>query len=212
MAQVSFHGMGHAPFAHASYAECVNHVPGLFCKPCPRSVPVHEIENLFLAPGILHATLKYLGRIEEAATVDELNDQLREVARSLREWIAADWVAWDITHSIQLPSRRIGGCDPKRSLERYVANLRDRLADQKDAGAIDRRVEAKLGEIDRLLESDEWRKRLPGKQILNRFLERYPSLGPELYVDAAVGTIIKESITVPDLERLKDVLHDAAAT
>jgi hypothetical protein len=43
MSNVSCHGIEHL---NASVAECVTHVPGLFCYPSPRTAPTSNLTNL----------------------------------------------------------------------------------------------------------------------------------------------------------------------
>ena len=173
---------------------------------------VHEIENLFLVPEVVQQTLTYLGKIEKSVTAETIEAEAKAVAASLREWIAADWVAWEFAQSFQPPSRRISGADPRESLKQYADNLRRKVDTATDAQDLERRNGERLAEIDQIIATDKWRERLPGKQILAKFLEKYAPLTPELFLEAAASTILGKSMVVPDLERLKDLLRQAPRT
>jgi predicted ATPase len=168
---------------------------------------LHEIENLFMDPSIVLMALKYLDKCKALASVDQVEDALKTSAKALREWIAADWVAWEIHHSLQPPSRRIAGSDPKKSLLEFGRSLGTKIGQFADASQMDARMEEKIQEIDKMLMSTNWLIRLPGKQVLTRFLAEHASIDLDLYRSTAVTAIIKEKVAVPEIERLTKVLQ-----
>jgi hypothetical protein len=173
----------------------------------------HEIENLFLEPKVIFETLQLLGHLVTGETVETLTARLKEAARSLREWIAADWLAWEFDRSFQSPARRISGQNPKASLEQYAAVLQSRVVSATAATTFDTRFEERLREIDRLLGTkDDWIPRLPGKQLLDKFLEHYPSLDSENYLRVAVGAVVEKKIKIAELDRLRDKLKAIPGT
>jgi predicted ATPase len=170
---------------------------------------VHEIENLFLDPQVMFATLQYFDQLKPYETTSDIREQLISVARERREWIAADWVAWEFERRFQPPARRISGLDPKKSLHEYAARLKAKVNEATSANNIDDLYQCKLEEIDTIISEDAWLRRLPGKQLLRKYLERYPTLRPEDYVKVAVSTVLKQTIKIPEIERLKSVLRQA---
>src|SRR5690348_13243276 len=56
----------------------------------------HEIENLFLDPTIVFETLKFHDQLGGFKSSEEVERALKDAAKELREWIAADWVRWTI--------------------------------------------------------------------------------------------------------------------
>lgn len=169
---------------------------------------VHEIENIFLAPEIVHETLRFLDRLEGQQSVDDLTRRLREVAVGLRDWFVADWIAWDFHQRFQRPPRRIAGDDPEASLRNYVSELRSRVRESTSDADVEKQKEQKRREVDQLIENDRALTRLPGKQLLQRFLERFGDLSAELYISSAVSTILDKDLRVPEIERLKKVIDD----
>jgi energy-coupling factor transporter ATP-binding protein EcfA2 len=171
---------------------------------------VHEIENLFLSPEVVHVTLKYHDCINDTVTIADIENELKESAIALRDWIAADWIAWDFYQRYQPQSRRIGGDNPKKSLADYATSLRSKVLAETGEDNIDKLLYEKGTEIDRIIAAGEWRERLPGKQILKKFLEKYSPLTPEDFLSTAVSTIIDKSMVIPEIDRLKTVLLKAA--
>jgi hypothetical protein len=163
----------------------------------------HEIENLFLQPNIVFETLKYHDQIASFSNKENVFDALREAARNLREWIAADWVRWEIHQKIKRPAGQIAMTSPKDSLKEYgkrVLGEGERFANPAN---IDREFDAKLAHIDRFLSSDKFLERLPGKEILRNFLSKHSSLDNAAYLKTAVSTVIEKKIVVPEIDRLK---------
>jgi hypothetical protein len=76
---------------------------------------VHEIENLFIQPEIMFETLRFHDQLGTFKTKEEILEGLRRVAKELRDWIAADWVRWDIHQAIKRPSGYIGFEKPLES-------------------------------------------------------------------------------------------------
>ena len=168
---------------------------------------VHEIENLFIDPLIVFETLHFLGYLEAQDSVEMITVALKSAATDLRDWMAADWVAWEFDQTLQLPSRRIAGDTPKTSLQKYAAALQSRIVAATDMGNLESRFQEKCIAIDTLLAGDSWLQRLPGKQLLRKLLAPYPSLSPEQYLRSAAGVVLDRKIQIPELERLKDVLR-----
>jgi hypothetical protein len=172
----------------------------------------HEIENLFLQPKIVFETLKLHDQLGAFANEQDVLNALREATRELREWIAADWVRWEIHQQIKRPSGQIAMTSPRDSLKEYgkrVLAEGERLA---NSANVDLQFAAKLTQIDNFLASDKWLERLPGKQILRKFLSRHSRLDYAAYLATAVSTVIDKKIVVPDIERLKKVIHNSIGT
>lgn len=170
----------------------------------------HEIENLFLDPAVIAPTLSYLDKLKAGEDEASIREEMKQTASSLREWMAADWIAWEFDRGFQPPARRIAGDDPAGSLKAYAASLRDKVTAATRPENIDQLYSDKLVEVDRLISADQWVQRLPGKQILSKFLERVPSVSVQDFIAAAVSTILNKSIVVPEVERLKQALRQLA--
>src|SRR5207248_6809229 len=127
--------------------------------------------NIFLQPDLLFQTLTFLDHLDKTATPTSLESDLKQVATGLTEWIAADWVAWEFDKAFQPPSRRIGGDDPKGSLRKYTAALKEKVVEATDVKNVEERFEKKRLLIEQILQDGTWLARLPGKQLLRKFLE-----------------------------------------
>jgi predicted ATPase len=169
----------------------------------------HEVENLFLDPQIVFETLKFLDRTDGCKSPDDVREALKAAACSLREWIAADWVAWEFDRRFQPPSRHIGGQDPAGSLAKYTAKLQETVTEATDPAKVSQQFQAKLVEVDRLIAANQWPMRLPGKQILAKFLGQYPGLAPEDFVRAAASVVLERKMSVPELDRLVQTIREA---
>jgi predicted ATPase len=167
----------------------------------------HEKENLFLDPNILHPTLVFLGHAAVGETPESVRNSLKDTAAALKDWIAADWVAWEFDKAFQPPSRRIGGENPKGSLEKYAASLKEKVEKATEIASLEARYEEKRVLIQSLLDQEQWLRRLPGKEMLRKYLERYPTLRPDDYMRAAASLIREREISVPELERLRSTLQ-----
>jgi uncharacterized protein YlzI (FlbEa/FlbD family) len=167
---------------------------------------VHEIENIFLQPDILFQTLTFLDHLDTTATPTSLEADLKQIATELTDWIAADWVAWEFDKAFQPPSRRIGGEDPKGSLQKYTAILKEKVVEATEEKSVDNRFDNKRLLIEQIIQDGSWLARLPGKQLLRKFLERFPTLRPEDYLRAAASVIRERDIKVDEFVRLRDTL------
>jgi predicted ATPase len=167
---------------------------------------VHEIENIFLQPDILFQTLTFLDHLDENATPTSLEAALKEVATNLTDWIAADWVAWDFDKAFQPPSRRISGDNPKESLKKYTASLKAKVIEATDVKNVEDRFDMRRTLIKQVIQDGSWLIRLPGKQLLRKFLERIPTLRPDDYLRAASSVIRERDIKVEEFVRLRDAL------
>jgi predicted ATPase len=167
---------------------------------------VHEIENVFLQSEVLFQTLTFLDHLEESATPASLETDLKKIATDLKDWIAADWVAWEFDKAFQPPSRRIGGDDPKRALEKYAVTLKEKVIDATHVTKVEDRFNGKRLLIEQMLQDGSWLARLPGKQLLRKFLERFPTLRPDDYLRAAASVIRERNIKVEEFVRLRDTL------
>lgn len=172
----------------------------------------HEVENIFLDPNILYQTLGFLGHAAENETVDSVRAGLKQVATELKDWVAADWVAWEFDKSFQPPSRRIGGDNPKDSLDKYAASMKQKIQQATEVSNLDSRYQEKRKLIQSLLDEEQWLRRLPGKQILRRYLQRYATLQPEDYMVAAASLVREREISVPEISRLQEALQRISGT
>lgn len=170
---------------------------------------VHELENLFIQPNIVLETLRFHDQLNELKTDQAILEALRNCAKELSEWIAADWVRWEIHQGLKRPSGQISAVTPLDSLREYGKRVRDH-ADQV-AGVVDleRQNSTKLEKIDRLLKSDQWLIRLPGKQILERFLTQHTTLSVIDYIRTAVSTVIDKGIQITEINRLGSALKQS---
>jgi predicted ATPase len=168
---------------------------------------VHEIENLFLQPSIVYETLKYHDQLGNFHTPEDILNALRVAAKELREWIAADWVRWSLHQQLKRPSGQIAATSPLQSLREYGARVRKDAQQLAAVADLDKQYAERLAEVDRFLGSDKWLQRLPGKQILRRFLTQYTTLIETDYLPTAVSTLIEKKIPLPEVERLKTILQ-----
>ncbi len=167
---------------------------------------VHEIENIFFQPDILFQTLTFLDHLSKDATPATLEAELKQVATDLTDWIAADWVAWEFDKAFQPPSRRIGGDDPKGSLQKYTTALKNKVAEATETKNVEDRFEKKRAEVEKLIQDGTWLARLPGKQLLRKFLERYPTLRPDDYMRAAASMVRERDVQIAEFARLREAL------
>lgn len=166
----------------------------------------HEIENVFLDPGILCQTLHFLGHLPAEETPDSVRAALKQVTSDLKDWIAADWVAWEFDKAFTPPSRRIGGEEPKKSLEKYAEALKEKVSKATEVTSLEAKFDQKKLQIQELLDQEQWLRRLPGKQILRTYLQRFPTLRPEDYVRAAASLVRERETHVSEIERLRTTL------
>jgi hypothetical protein len=169
---------------------------------------VHEIENLFLEPNIVWQTLQFLGHIDDTHSVEAVGEAIERVAVDLADWIAADWVASELDRAFQPPSRRIASADPKRSLEQYGVSLQEKLSAATSSTGLAERYEEKHASINQILTQQQWLKRLPGKQILRRYLMAYPTVRSDDFVRAAASLVRERGIEVAELTRLRETLQN----
>lgn len=167
---------------------------------------VHEIENVFLEPNILHQTLSFLGHLSSSESPETVRAGLKDVATGLADWISADWVAWEFDKAFQPPSRRISADAPKGSLNKYAENLRIKVTQATDIDNLDAQFETKRMLVKELLDKELWLERLPGKQLLRKYLDRFPTLRPDDYVRAAASLVRERGIDVPEITRLRTTL------
>lgn len=173
---------------------------------------VHEIENLFLNEEIIFNTLRWhdgLSLVEHIKTPGDIREMLLTAVKDRREWIASDWLAWELDRTFRSPSRRIRGENPKASLLQYVSRLHSHIQSVVDPDQFEDMFEKKLSEVDRLIDSGQWVERLPGKQILQKFLEPFSAvmINRDSFVRTATTTVREMSIEIPELKRLKAVIQ-----
>src|SRR5262249_39644255 len=106
-------------------------------------------------------------------TEQEILGALREAAKELREWIAADWVRWTIHQGLKRPSGQISTTDPLDSLRAYGERVREEAHRVAAVADLEERYAKRVAEVERFLGSDKWLQRLPGKQLLQRFLGKH---------------------------------------
>ena len=164
---------------------------------------VHEIENLFMDPTIIFETLSFLGKNAVISCPRDAETALRATARELRDWIAADWVAWEYHFQFDRPERRISGTTPLDSLNRFIEKLRSKVLDLTDAEALEQKHSETIAIVDELTSTREGTGRLPGKQILKKFVADHTDVPFDHYIDASIGVIIEKKLHLPEVERLK---------
>ncbi len=168
----------------------------------------HEIENLLLDPAIVFQTLQTFDVLKQGASVDTITDELQQAAVSLVDWVASDWVASEFDKKFRPPERRIAGDNPKESLTKYVASLRSKLDEATAVETMDAQFEEKRNVVAEWVSSNNWLRRMPGKQLLRRFLEPYSTIRPDLFVSTATSVVRESSIPIQELERLKTSLQN----
>jgi len=168
---------------------------------------VHEIENLFLQPNVMYATLVFHDQLGSFKTEDDIREALRGVTNKHKDWIAADWVRWEICQQVKNPSGYITETEPLKSVQDFGQRVRDQAQQVAAVSDIDSQYDARLLEIERLLKSDKWFARLPGKQILKWFLTEHTRLTQAEFLPTAVSAVIDKTIPIPEIDRLKRILH-----
>lgn len=167
--------------------------------------PVHELENVFLNTDVVLAVLQLLGN-GDLKTPDAVSAALLDAAKDCREWIAADWIRWELHRDVQHTGGRISRDDPYNSLKEFADRLRHQNAGTFDQSELRTRFDKRLDEIDRHLMSRVGLDRLPGKQILERFVDKHTNLSREQFVDLAVGVILEKKLVVPAMVRLEHII------
>lgn len=169
---------------------------------------VHELENLFLEPSLVFQVLEHADKLGTLKSPDDVKTALRNAASSLADWIAADWERWEISNSLTRPTGRIETSDPLQSLRDYAQRVAETRDPPATSGSVEDRFKARRTEVDRLLKTTLWSIRLPGKQIIERFLKTAaPSLTPQEFLASAVGFMSKAETMHPEVRRLIDVVE-----
>jgi len=75
-----------------------------------------------------------------------------------------------------------------------------------DAKTVEERFEKKRLLIGQIINDGSWLVRLPGKQLLRKFLEKYPTLRPDDYLRAAASMVRERDIKIDEFCRLRDAL------
>ncbi len=98
------------------------------------------------------------------------------------------------------------------SLKNYGTKLRASVEALASIANLEALKEKKLHEVDRLIEQPEGLNRLPGKQILRRFLDEHADISSEDYLNVAVSTVLDKGITLGEIERLKGAISKRRGT
>ena len=89
---------------------------------------------------------------------------------------------------------------------KYAASLKQKVDLATDIENLEVRFVEKRTLIESILNKNEWLRRLPGKQILGKYLTRFPTLQAEDYMRAAASLILERGIAVAEINRLRDAL------
>ena len=92
-------------------------------------------------------------------------------------------------------------------LDKYAASLKTKIEQATNVTNLETQYQEKRTLIQSLLDQDKWLQRLPGKQILRRYLQRYSTLQPEDYMVAAASLVREREINVPEIVRLRETLQ-----
>ncbi|MEO8627711.1 MAG: hypothetical protein ABI612_06360 [Betaproteobacteria bacterium] len=168
---------------------------------------VHELENLFLSPSLVFQVVEHAGLLGELKSPQDVEEALRAAALSIADWIAADWVRWDINHSLARPTGRIEVSDPLSSLRAYALRVTDTWG-QVIPDGIEKAYAARQAQVAALMKSKLWIDRLPGKEILEKFLRAVaPGLARQAFLASAVSFMLKADQMHGELVRLREAIE-----
>jgi len=167
--------------------------------------PVHELENILLRPIVLQKTLLSLGLPESETSEERLLEDLRNCARSIQMWVACDWYLWSIEQQHKSFRRHIPKDNP---LDATVSVLNEVLAAKipTDQSKTKDAIYSKHAELDHKIADGSFLTDYPGKELLAVFLEEKWELKSKLFIDAAVATVVREGIELPEIEWLCEQL------
>lgn len=168
--------------------------------------PVHEFENTFLDANWIHATLNLAGTgPAELTTISQIESALHASASSLREWIAADWVCWEVTAELKRPGRHISQTDPLGSL----LGVADAVTALGNIGSgMKERYEAKLNIVDNLLATSDWKAALPGKEVFRTFVGHHGLGSAEKFMSLMAGVYSAKGISVSAVSGLIQAINN----
>lgn len=160
----------------------------------------HEIENLLLNAAVIWEVFRANG-CDELTTVDEIQQALLDITKSLSEQLVIEWATYRLHSTINTPS----GNSPK-DLNSYIKMVETRRTRLNEAYSIER-AEAELKEartrIEKCLSDGTWAKVLPGKEILEAFRKKYLSRLPgDLFREQIVSRMVEKHIVPSEIERL----------
>jgi predicted ATPase len=167
---------------------------------------VHEIENLFLDPEIVFETLRLHDQLKRFSTPHEVKQALVDMAKNLREWIAADWLAWQFDRKRGRPGRWISRDSPETSLKEYIGRIHQAADEIPTETTYKTAYTEKLAEVDSVINKGRALELLPGKQILQKFLDTHTSISTDDYRATTVSIVQDKKIKIAEIERLKNVL------
>jgi len=168
---------------------------------------VHEIENLFLDPEVVLATLRHLDQVLGLDDLDAVRCALDSAARAIQERVAAQWTAWEFGRSYPRIDNVAGAADPLIALLAHAEKLKSRAECLADPQRIRKSFEEKLEQVGRIIDEGRARHELPGKELLQELLRTSPSLSAETYLAAAVSIVLERKLVLPQIERLVGVLE-----
>lgn len=144
---------------------------------------VYHIENYLLNPVFVCEALKHLGIcIDDLSTEERVEQKLKEIARNqiselvshqLRTRVNNDLIS-DLNLGMNQTSDNIGE-ELHRSIEQSLARIKARLDANLGIGEIQKIVSQESNELERSLETDDWRIRFKGRKILKAFAGKYAS-------------------------------------
>ena len=161
--------------------------------------PVHEFENVLLEPRLAAEVLRAIG-----APMSNPTEALQESARLIREWVAADWSAWTISQRFKQPKRFISETSPLDSLQEYFKRLSDAFnafSEEDSAGLMSRHLVL----VDAAIESGDFIKIVPGKQLLHSLLQHTKAgVKRAQYLGIAASLVSKDRDLAPMIQNLDD--------
>ena len=178
---------------------------------------VYHIENYLLNPKFICEALKHIGIcIDDLSTAEQVEQKLKEIARNqiselvghqLRTRVSNDLVS-DLNLGMNQTSDDIGE-ELHRSIVQSIDRIKARLDANLDIDEIRKMVLQESNELERSLETDDWRIRFKGRKILSVFAGRYANGIRYEYFRNLIMSLMVNAGHQP--EGMKDILDRIAA-
>ena len=163
---------------------------------------VHEIENLFLDPELVHRVLEFHDQLGILDSPEAVGAALDRTASSIRERIAGRWVAWRLQQDWPRLDAVGTAAHPLDALLKHAASLEPKVAELADQEGIKRIYEERLAEVDRIIAEGHACVELPGNEILAEFLRANTTLSTDVFIPTAVSMVLDRGISLPEVDRL----------
>ena len=149
----------------------------------------YHIENYLLDFDAVYSVLSRNVTPCPCSSAQNIEEKIIELLRSESPRFISKMVNYEVNKKLKEVHFDIGFEEIDEQAQRKIENLKNRLLPILQTDSIQRIVAEKRKDFQRLLESGEWVKVLPGREILTRFISRY---GRELQYKPFKNQLIHE--------------------